>query len=59
MIDQQHSTGTTNLVAIDIAKEWNVALVQDTSGRRHRFKFANRAPITIASFSFCTRFRDP
>lgn len=42
MIDQQHSTAAWNLVAIDIAKDWNVALVQDTSGRRHRFKFANR-----------------
>jgi hypothetical protein len=31
-----------NLVAIDIAKEWNVALVQDRSGQRRRFKFANR-----------------
>jgi len=42
MIDQQHSTAASNLVAIDIAKDWNVALVQDTLGRRHRFKFANR-----------------
>ena len=42
MIDQNHSTAASNLVAIDIAKDWNVALVQDTSGRRHRFKFANR-----------------
>jgi|SRR5579883_601727 transposase len=42
MIDQQHSTAASNLAAIDIAKDWNVALVQDTSGRRHRFKFANR-----------------
>jgi transposase len=42
MIDQQHSTAAINLVAIDIAKEWNVALVRDASDRRHRFKFANR-----------------
>jgi len=42
MIDQQHSTAAANLVAIDIAKDWNVALVQDASGRRQRFKFANR-----------------
>jgi transposase len=42
MIDQQHSIAASNLVAIDIAKDWNVALVQDTLGRRHRFKFANR-----------------
>jgi transposase len=43
MIDQDYSTGAPNLVAIDIAKDWNVALVQDASGQRHRFKFANRA----------------
>lgn len=42
MIDQQHSTAASNLVAIDIAKDWNVALMQETSGRRQRFKFANR-----------------
>jgi transposase len=42
MIDQQHSTAASNLVAIDIAKEWNIALVQETSGRRRSFKFANR-----------------
>ena len=42
MIDQDHSTAAANLAAIDIAKEWNVALVQDTYGRRYRFKFANR-----------------
>ena len=42
MIDQDHSTAAWNLVAIDIAKDWNVALVLDASGHRHRFKFANR-----------------
>lgn len=42
MIDQQHSIAATNLVAIDIAKEWNIALIQETSGRRRKFKFANR-----------------
>jgi transposase len=42
MIDQDNVTATANLVAIDIAKEWNVALVQDISGQRQRFKFANR-----------------
>lgn len=44
MIDQEHSTATSNLVAIDIAKDWNVALVQESSGRRRSFKFANRSP---------------
>jgi transposase len=42
MIDQNHCTAASILAAIDIAKDWNVALVQDGSGRRHRFKFANR-----------------
>ena len=42
MIDHSHSTAATNLVAIDVAKEWNVALVQGPSGRRRSFKFANR-----------------
>jgi transposase len=43
MIDQRHSTIASNLVAIDIAKDWNVALIQECSGRRRSFKFANRA----------------
>ena len=42
MIDHSHSTAATNLVAIDVAKEWNVALVQEPFGRRRSFKFANR-----------------
>jgi transposase len=42
MIDHPHSTAAANLVAIDIAKDWNVALIQDSSGRRQSFKFANR-----------------
>lgn len=51
MIDQQHSTAAANLVAIDIAKDWNFALVQATSGRRQRFKLPIAAPITIISCS--------
>jgi hypothetical protein len=42
MIDRDHSTSASNLAAIDIAKDWNAALVQEASGRRHSFKFANR-----------------
>jgi transposase len=42
MMDHSHFTAATNLVAIDVAKEWNVALVQEPSGRRRSFKFANR-----------------
>ena len=42
MIDHPHSIAATNLVAIDIAKDWNLALIQDSSGRRQSFKFANR-----------------
>lgn len=41
MIDHPHSTPAANLVAIDIAKDWNVALIQEPSGRRRNFKFAN------------------
>ena len=41
MIDVLHPTATSNLVAIDIAKDCNVALMQETSGRQS-FKFANR-----------------
>ena len=41
MADQQQFTSDVNLVAIDIAKEWNVALVEDTTGKRRSFKFAN------------------
>ena len=32
-----------NLVAIDIAKAWNVVLVQEASGRKRNFKVANNA----------------
>ena len=38
-------SGWANAIsAIDIAKDWNIALVQDLSGRRRSFKFANRSP---------------
>jgi transposase len=43
MIDHLHSTAAANLIAIDIAKDWNVALIQEPSGRRQSFKFANRS----------------
>jgi transposase len=49
MADQQHSTPDVNLVAIDIAKEWNIALVEETTGKRRSFKFANR-PADYQSF---------
>lgn len=42
MIDHPHSTAAGNLVAIDVAKDWNVALVQESSGQRRSFKFSNR-----------------
>ena len=44
MIDHLDSTVSANLVAIDIAKDWNVVLVQETSGARRSFKVANRKP---------------
>ena len=43
MTDQSHSTADVNLVAIDIAKEWNVVLVQEASGQKRNFKVANDA----------------
>jgi transposase len=43
MADHANSTSEANLVAIDIAKEWNVVLVKDSSGGKRSFKVANRA----------------
>jgi hypothetical protein len=34
MTDPSHSTANVNLVAIDIAKEWNVVLVQEACGQK-------------------------
>jgi transposase len=42
VVDQHDSTAARNLVAIDVAKDWNVVLVQDASGLRRSFKVANR-----------------
>lgn len=44
MIDHLDSTVSANLVAIDIAKHWNVVLMQETTGARRSFKVANRKP---------------
>lgn len=41
MVDQRQNTGEVNLVAIDIAKQWNVVLVQDDRGGHRSFKVAN------------------
>ena len=41
MTDQSHSRANVNLVAIDIAKAWNVVLVQESSGQKRNFKVAN------------------
>jgi transposase len=43
MIDHLNFTAPSNLVAIDIAKDWNVVLTQEASGQRKSFKFANRS----------------
>jgi transposase len=40
--DRLDTTATSHLVAIDVAKEWNVVLVQDRNGSRRSFKVANR-----------------
>jgi len=42
VIDHSDCTSSVNLVAIDVAKDWNVVLVQESSGNRRSFKFANR-----------------
>lgn len=44
VIDHFDCTAAVNLVAIDLAKGWNVVLVQDSSANRRTFKFANRKP---------------
>ncbi|MDP8988466.1 MAG: IS110 family transposase [Acidobacteriota bacterium] len=44
MIDQKNCTAVKSLVAIDVAKEWNVVLTQSEGrGDRRTFKVANRA----------------
>lgn len=43
MTDQPNSTADANLVAIDIAKESNVVLVQEAAGQKRSFKVANTA----------------
>jgi transposase len=43
MTDHSNNTPEANLVAIDIAKQWNVVLVKDSSGRKRTFKVANTA----------------
>jgi transposase len=43
MTDPSHFTADINLVAIDIAKESNVVLVQEASGQKRSFKVANTA----------------
>jgi transposase len=42
MIDQSDSTASLNLVAIDIAKDWNAVLVRESAGSRRSFRVANR-----------------
>jgi hypothetical protein len=49
VVDQLDSTAVRNLVAIDIAKEWNVVLVQDSSGCRRSFKVASAYTVVSAS----------
>jgi transposase len=41
MVDQVNGTAELNLVAIDIAKQFNVVLVQEAKGARRTFKVAN------------------
>jgi transposase len=44
VIDQENCTAAKSLVAIDVAKEWNVILTQSEGrGDRRTFKVANRA----------------
>jgi transposase len=41
VIDHKDSTPELNLVAIDIAKAWNVVLIREHTAARRRFKVAN------------------
>jgi transposase len=41
MTARRESTPTPTLVAIDVAKRWNVVLVEEPDGRRQRFRVAN------------------
>lgn len=43
MAGHSNSTSEVNLVAIDMAKQWNVVLVKDSSGSKRSFKVANTA----------------
>jgi Aldehyde dehydrogenase family len=43
MTDHSNDTPEVNLVAIDVAKQWNVVLVKDCSGSKRSFKVANTA----------------
>jgi len=42
MIDHSDCTASVNLVAIEMAKDWNMVLVQESVGHRRSFKIANR-----------------
>jgi transposase len=42
MTDRLDATASGHLVAIDVAKDWNVVLFQDINGARRSFKVANR-----------------
>jgi hypothetical protein len=43
MTDTSDITTAVHLLAIDVAKQWNVVLIETASGTRHRFKMANSA----------------
>lgn len=43
MTDMMQATPTRNLVAIDIARYWNYVLIENSAGKRQRFKMANTA----------------
>jgi hypothetical protein len=43
MIDQQHCTAAMNLVAIDVAEDWNVVLVHGLLGMTVPLKSPERS----------------
>ena len=43
MADANDGTTRTNWIAIDIAKDWNVVMVESAEGQRQSFRVANRA----------------
>jgi hypothetical protein len=53
MANQADRTPACVLVAIDIAKLWNAAIIEYPDGKRQRFQFNIRTKTTTAWSDFC------